>query len=279
MLNRIRRGEAGQVLPIVLIMLALGSLLVVPSLNYVSTSLKAGEMIEENVEGLYAAEAGVEDALWKIKNDKPASFPYSYQLTNVNGMSVDVVIDELTTFAGEEIGATGGSEDWLVITKSITYDSGIYTYILSLTNSGSGNIKVGKILIDFPPNLEYVAGSTGGYFTTGDAAVFGDPTMGITLSWDFPEPQPTIKEGATEDHIFQLSGPPDVEGVEGHGFVKAIRENVAFVWDADSAHPYQITAQAKDASNAVVATIRAGVWAVGQLSISCWQVNPLPELE
>ena len=40
------------VLPIVLAMLALGSLLVVPCLNYVSTSLKAGKMVEENVEGL-----------------------------------------------------------------------------------------------------------------------------------------------------------------------------------------------------------------------------------
>ena len=262
------------VLPIVLAMLALGSLLIVPCLNYVSTSLKTGEMVEENVEGLYAAEAGVEDALWRIKNDKPASFPYSYQLTGINGMSVDVVIDEPTSIFGEETLPQGDHADWLIITKSVSYDAGIYFYTLSVTNDGEGNIKIEKILLDFPPDLEYVDGSTSGNITTVNPSVNGDQTTGITLIWDIPEPRLTIDEGVTADHTFQLSGPPDVTGVEGHGFVQATREDMGTVWDADSAIPYQITAQAKDATDTVVATIRAGVWEGSQLSIGCWQINP-----
>ena len=127
-------------LPIVMSMLALGSLLIVPSLSYASTSLKAGQMVEENLAGLYAADAGVEDALWKLGNDKPATFPYSYQVSGVNGMTVDVVIDEITTISGEEVGASGGHEDWLIITKLVTYDAGIYDYTMSISNNGSGNI-------------------------------------------------------------------------------------------------------------------------------------------
>ncbi len=258
-------------LPIVVVMLTLGSLLIVPSLNYVSTSLKTGEMVEKNLEGLYAADAGIEDALWRIKNDKPASFPYSYQLSGVNGMSVDVVIDQPTTIFGEETFPQEGHSDWLVITKSISYDASIYFYTLSITNNGEGHIKVEKILIDFPPDLEYVVGSTGGDITTVLPTVIGHSTTGIALVWDIPVPQPTVEEGATKNHTFQLSGPPDITGVEGHGFVQASRQDIGTVWDGDS-HPYTITAQAKDATSTVVATIRAGVWEA-QLHITCWQIS------
>ncbi len=270
----IKREEIGAALPIVLAMLALGSLLIVPSLNYVATSVKTGGVMEKNMEGLYAADTGVEDALWKLKYDEPASFPYSYQLTDINGMSVNVVIEEVTTLFGEELVEGGGHSDWLVITKTITYDAGIYYFTLSLTNEGEGNMKIEKIVLDLPHDLEYVDGSTGGDLSDDDdLTVNGDSSMGITLIWDIPVPHPTISEGATKNHTFQLSGPPGVEGVEGHGFVQSTRDDVGTVWDGDL-YPFSITAQAKDTTDTVVATIHAGVWKGSELSISCWQVNP-----
>jgi hypothetical protein len=45
------------------------------------------------------------------------------------------------------------------------------------------------------------------------------------------------------------------------------------VWDTDS-RPYTVTAQAKDATDTVVATIRTGFWEGGITSITCWQINP-----
>ncbi len=272
-LSEIANGEAGLALPIVLAMLALGSLLMVPSLNFAATSLKTGEVVEGNVKGLFAAEAGVEDALWRIKYDPPASFPYSYQVTGINGLTVDITIDEITTISGEDVGSSGDHDDWLQITKLVSYDAGIYSYTMSLTNNGNGNIKIEKILIDFPPELDYVAGSTGGDITTSDPEIIGNPTTGITLVWDIPTPYPAISPEETKDHTLQLSGPPDIAGVEGHGFVQATRDDIGTVWDSDS-HPYTIWAQAKDDTDTVVATIRAGVWAGGQLEISCWQVDP-----
>jgi len=269
----IKQGESGLALPMVLVMMVLGSLVIVPTLNYVTTSLKAGEMVEEKVEGLYAADAGIEDALWRIKNDKPVSFPYSYQLTDVNGMSVSVVIDEITTISGEEVGSSGGHQDWLVVTKSIIYDAGIYSYEMSISNNGTGNVKIEKILIDFPPQLGYVDGSTGGDITADDPEVNGLPDTGITLIWDMSPPYPTIPDTETRVHTFQLNGPPDVEGVEGYGFVQATRDDIGTVWVEDF-HPYSIIAQAKNATDTVVTTIRAGVWEGGELEISCWQINP-----
>jgi len=268
-----KRGEIGQVLPIVLVTMVLGSLLIVPSLNYVSTSLKASEMIEENLEGLYAAEAGVEDALWKLNYDKPSSFPHSYQLTNINGMTVSVVIDETTTVAGKDIGSSGTHDEYLEVTKSVDYEDGIYDYTLQFSNNGTGNVKIEMVLVDFPPHLEYVEGSTAGDLFGDDPTVVGDADTGITLYWDLLPPYPTIPEGEMRVHTFQLTGPEGVDNAEGHACVRATRQDVGTVWDVES-RPYSIIAEAKDATATVVATVRAGVWEGDASGVTCWQVNP-----
>ena len=267
------KREDGIALPAVLAMMALGSLLIVPSMNYVATTLNAGEMVEEKFEGMLAADAGVEDALWKIENDTPTSFPHSYQLTDINGMTVDIIIDEIDSLAGEEVGATGGHEDWLDTVRIVTYDAGIYSYTVNMTNNGSGNIKIVKMLIDFPPEVEYVNGSTTGYITTDNPTINGSSTTGIALIWETLPPYPSISPGETKQHFFELSGPPGIEDIEGHGFLETQRDDIGTVWDSDS-RPYSIIAQAKNASAEVTATIRAGVWTGSEIDISCWQLNP-----
>jgi len=270
---RVYRDQCGQVMPIVLVLLVLGIFLIVPLLNYISTNLKAGTVIEKNVKGLYAAEAGVEDALWLLKNDTPALMPHSYQLTGINGMTVDVTIDTVVTLYDEETGLIGTHADWLAMTKTVEYSEGIYNYSLVLTNNGDGNMKVEMIMIDFPSSLEYVNNSTTGDITTDNPDVNGSSMTGIALVWDIPVPHPTIVEGGTATHTFQLSGPPDIAGIEGHGFVRMTREDIGTVWDGDS-NPYKIIAVARDSNNSVVSTIRAGAWLSNQVNISCWQINP-----
>ncbi|MDO8568442.1 MAG: hypothetical protein Q7R57_06980 [Dehalococcoidales bacterium] len=260
-------------LPIALAMLALGGLLLVPSLNYASTSLKGEKIIENKAKSLYAAEAGIQDALWKLKYATVSPLPYTYGLTGVNGMSLSVLIEEVTTIAGEPIGPTGIHGGWLHINKTVTYSAGIYTYTLSIWNNGDGNMKVQEILIDFPSNLSYVTSSTAGPITSANPEVVGDPQVGTTLIWDIPSPYYTLNKGDTVNHTFRMSGPPGVQGVEGHSLVQATREDVGVVWDSDS-RPYTITSSARDASGNLAATIKAGVWKGAQLQISCWQINP-----
>ena len=272
-LSQIKRGEAGQVLPAVLAMTALGSMLIVPTLNYVSTSIKTGEMVEEELKGLYAAEAGTEDAIWKMANDPPGSFPYSYQLTDINGMTVSIVINEVTTVSGKDIGATGTHDENLLVEKAVTYADGTYYYTLTMTNNGIGNVKIEMILVDFPPGVDYVEGSTGGDLYNGDPVVVGDSDIGITLYWELIPPYPTIPEGTFKVHTFELSGEEGIEGVEGHACVRASRQDVGTVWDVES-KPYSIVSEAKDASETVIASVKAGLWEGIILDINCWQVNP-----
>ena len=272
-LNVIRRQD-GMALPAVLAMFAIGSLMIVPSISFVATNLKAGSIAEREFKGILAADAGAEDALWKLRNDTPTSFPYQYQIVDVNGLSVNVTIDSIDEVAGEEVGETGHHEDWLIIERVITFDAGIYSYAMSVSNNGSGNFKVVKILIDFPPGVEYVSASTSSNITNpanSDPAVSGAPTTGITLLWENSPTLPRINPDETEYHYFDLSGPAGIEDIEGHGFVEVNRDDIGTVRDSDSV-PYSIIARAIDVSGAVVATIRVGIWAGSQLDISYWQI-------
>ena len=87
------RDEKGNVLIMVLILLVVGGLILTPLLGLMATGLLAGRVYEERMDSYYAADAGVEDAIWKIKNDPPNSYPYEYpELLTVNNRSVDVEV-------------------------------------------------------------------------------------------------------------------------------------------------------------------------------------------
>jgi hypothetical protein len=47
-----------------------GVLTVMPLLGYMSSGLKAGMVYEKKMNEFYAADSGVEDALWQVSNDK-----------------------------------------------------------------------------------------------------------------------------------------------------------------------------------------------------------------
>ena len=75
------KNESGQgALAMVLILLMLGAVILTPLLVFMSTGLKSGQVYESKMQEFYAADAGVEDGLWQIKNDKLstlfASYPY-----------------------------------------------------------------------------------------------------------------------------------------------------------------------------------------------------------
>jgi hypothetical protein len=272
-LLEISKDQRGTALLLTVIMMFIGSLLILPSLSFISTSVKTGEMIENNLRGLYAAESGIEDAIWRMENDTPASFPFSYQLSDVNKMMVNVTIEEVTTIAGKEVVPSGVHSEDLLVTKATVYSSGIYYYTLTVTNNGEGNVKVEMILIDFPPGLEYVAGSTGGDLYNDDPVVVGDAMSGITIYWEFIPPYPTVPEGTSRQHTFQLNGPAGINNPEGHAAVRASRQDIGVIWDVDS-RPYSISAEAIDTDSNVVSTIRVGLWGGINSIISCWQVNP-----
>jgi len=280
-LNKLIGNEQGQALIFALIMLAVGGLIVVPLLFFMNTGLSAGQIYEQKMEGLYAADAGVEDALWKILNVPPDNYLDPYQLTDVNEMSVTVVIEEVTTFFNVELG--GGVHYWIVELESELIDDpsdpdyqGDYTYRLIVSNKHNKNIGIDEIKISFSTDLEYPVGYQVDGLYNGDGVElqkgdFGDGVLTVTesgdnqiLTWDFDEGETMIdgnpfadpndpETWVTVSCIFQLVGFDDAPEISNFIFV-GTSEDIGAVWEFK---PIRITAtaQAEDESTVVVEAV------------------------
>ena len=91
LIKRIAREEHGSVLTIALILLVVGGLLLAPLLGLMSTGLVSGQVYEKKTAALYAADAGIEDAIWKLANMVEGLPDDPYPLgREVNGMDVTV---------------------------------------------------------------------------------------------------------------------------------------------------------------------------------------------
>jgi len=150
-LNKLIKGERGLALPLVLVLLLLGGLIIAPLLGYMTTGLKAGEVHEESMERLYAADAGVEDALYQIIHNNPLlpvdlGDSWSYYLEDaagnpiyINGNSVHVEIkaesDLMTFLENMELGLTdpGVHQEWATIGDNTT----VGQYTITVTYNGS----------------------------------------------------------------------------------------------------------------------------------------------
>jgi len=75
LLRKILRNEAGQALPMALVLLVLGGLLVGTSVSLMHTNLKANIMVDRKTSELYAADAGVEQVLWNIQYNDSFTLP------------------------------------------------------------------------------------------------------------------------------------------------------------------------------------------------------------
>jgi len=96
MMKRLVREERGNVLILVLVLLVVGGLVLTPLLGLMSTGLTSGQVYEQHTHRLYAADAGVEEAIWRIRYDPPESYPYHYpEPLVVDNKTVDVTIFSL----------------------------------------------------------------------------------------------------------------------------------------------------------------------------------------
>ncbi|MBI2854710.1 MAG: hypothetical protein HYX87_07315 [Chloroflexi bacterium] len=291
-LPRLMKKDRGQVLALVLAVLATGALIIPPSMSFVSTSLRTGRVINENVQALYSADSGIEDAIWRALNDPPRNLPYSYRLggngnpTIINGMTVDVLMDYVEYIDGIPTGEIRPHSDWLQITKEVNYDNTAqnYIYTLTLTNRTTSVIKIEQVVVSLPPGLDYVAGPVGGSLTTDDPVISGVPQAGITLTWAFEnpgisiEPGPNPKKGLFnfKSITFRIRGTANPEGIyalsgiAGFVAVTAIRQDVGTVSDLFA---YKITSTARNAQGSTQAIITAGIWESGSVWIRHWKAQ------
>jgi hypothetical protein len=142
--NKLIRDEKGQAMILALMMLLVGSLITAPLMGFMGTGLIAGQVLEERMEELYAADAGAEDALYKLVNND-ASLPGTVGDTwtppsivmNGKGVGIEIVLaEDALGFIKELEGANSASNahpDWTVLGEALVDG----TYRLEITYTGA----------------------------------------------------------------------------------------------------------------------------------------------
>jgi hypothetical protein len=166
--KRLIGDEKGVAMVLALVLLLIGGLITAPLLSYMGTGLLTGEVYETRTAELYAADAGVEDAVWKIQNKdgylpcSPSSPDKNYTITDINGEGVEVNI--ASVFAVNNITFT-----YHVLSTTTADSSGtqIEAYVEGVNKYGDYGDLLGQVItsqdeIDFPPHWEdYVEPSEG----------------------------------------------------------------------------------------------------------------------
>lgn len=269
-LRQLIKGERGQVLPVVLLCLAVGGLLIAPSITYAATNLHAGVHQQSGTLGLYAADAGVEDVLWSIKGGAalPTSLPQ-----NLNGMQVTMSTENkgnYTLIAGEWVPPNGHS-DWLVIDSTMVSDAGAYKYTITATYQGEGQGKVTEVGARLPVGYSYQAGSAALFDDNlSTANPFPDELDGDgahLLTWTFG--QTTLSPTRTQ--IFYVTGSGELSG--DYAWAVLTRSDVGEVGELTGAF-YVITATATRPQDGVItARVEANVMKSGSnVYVTSWHI-------
>ena len=155
------KKESGQALILVLVFLLVGALIIGLLLNFMATGLKTGQAVEGRILELYAADAGVEDAIWRIMNVPPDELPSEPYFLTVNGKEVEVTIPPQKNIMMEFFEAVGaldpqgegkyhkamphgmGDNPWVVVYSPIESEPGVYdTYRIEVAFEGKGKVSL-----------------------------------------------------------------------------------------------------------------------------------------
>ena len=202
------RDEKGKAMVMALILLVIGGLTSTPLLAYMGSGLLAGEVYEKSTAELYAADAGVEDAMWKIQHEVPevmgltSCYPdWSYNMSDVNGRSVDVTITLVSnvTFTYRVVSTATGDGSGTEIEAYVTAESkyGDYAGVM-----GQVLTSPGEFYCPNPPTP----------CTCEELAEIAEPGCGEENgpASNYSDPWPTTAE------LVEFYG-DDVEGLEPYG--------------------------------------------------------------
>ncbi len=246
-LKQIISGEEGQALPIVLALLVLGGLTIVPTLRHATTNLNSSRLIQQDLKAVYAADAGVEDALWSLENGIP---PSSQLPGNINQMEVAMQSDntgDYSLYLGELI-EPGGHSDYIDVSGEMVWDegAGAYKYTITVTwqaAPGTPPIKLKEIGARLPIGYSYQAGSAGGFpgnLSIDEPDEIIDGLGAYMLNWGFEPPRPEISDDITiRTQIFYSTGAGSLEGdytwvLAAEGDIGAVGEIVGSFFEIEA---------------------------------------------
>jgi len=144
----LKNRQSGQALVMALILLALGSLIIVPILNLAGTSLNYHRVVQRNTLETYAADSGVEYALCEIGNDPERyktevlqeSFIVNDKTVNVTTEYLDNDIYKITSVATTDSNSSTIIESYIHISPYPAF----FNY--AITSRGDITIQPGSVV-------------------------------------------------------------------------------------------------------------------------------------
>ena len=285
MMRRIINGEKGQALPLALAILALGALIITPSLGLASSTLAGSRTYGRAITERYSADAGVEHAIWQLKYNGLADSlttenpTVDYSIA-VNNMTADITVTRIEdTFPPEPPPPPEGLQAWRIqVAKSVEPDSAppgqptTFTYTIYVENVSASEVHLEEVGDLLPVGFVYT-GTISGLITTAEL------TQNLVdgqweLVWSFSSPLPSIGAGETAIQVFQATATLD-EGIYWNtAWVVASPDSIGEIGTGVSA-PVGKGAYAYDiVSNAEGTTIRARVSISDTgVRILSWQVE------
>lgn len=193
-LQRFLQDHRGIALLMVLLVLGMGTLLLVPTLQYATTALRTYRINQEATWARYALDAVTQQALWKLQYDTvfdcdgtptpfsncvakkktwylttqalPVGTPYT-QIEKINNQDVTLSVEvpgvSITPIPIPTPLSSGAclyptvskDKDWVQVGEAITYTIGV-----DLCTTGNANFQSRQIVVHLPSGFIYVASST-----------------------------------------------------------------------------------------------------------------------
>ncbi len=210
-----RSAQRGVILLLAIVFLMIGALIIIPLLTYTTSGINSSKTYNEKAENLYAADAGIEDALWQIKYEhmnsllvNPSDYnafdydtTWQYQLPDQpNGDTVTVTVDNV--WIPKDIPVPGPGEATSIISSGRLMVTGgmaggsTTRYNLAITyyaeptdfiDSTHLMLNVNKIGVWLPPGFTYNGGCN---LQTAGQPYYSVPTVsnhqgGQAVIWDF----------------------------------------------------------------------------------------------
>lgn len=207
-------SQRGVAFIIVLVLLAVGSLIIPPWLQFVQTALHASYLSRDTLKDDTSASAGVRQAIWRLQTNDGGLFdllspenPTASYSVLLNGMEVfvEVTVPQVPDPPPPPPQQSGPhlhvgksrSVKWLKYNEAKSF-----TYTINVTNYGSSTMHIGELGDTIPPPFCYIAGSSSG-ITCADPTITLDNNRQV-LTWILDAPLPRLNAGQTRTQTFTV---------------------------------------------------------------------------
>ncbi|MDZ4245805.1 MAG: hypothetical protein U1D67_01660 [Dehalococcoidia bacterium] len=283
--------QRGSAFLLVLVALALGSMLITPTMQYIYTGLNETKISREQMIKQNTADSALEYALWQLKynvdgitTDLSENNPSSTSVININGIEVPITTEiSPSPESGDEQFVFPASQSGIHITAAMSIlpprwsksgQKAYLTHMIVVYNYGTSAVHLKSIFESLHPDLMYVPGSFDGPSVTVTNTNAGDHWE---LLFGFDQPLPKIEPKQTLVFTFTAwtkknMGDYEFSGsgwVEYAAFSETIQETYSGTSGPSSVGLYDITIEV----GGYTLLVTMGITDTGDVVIRSYQIE------